>query len=790
MDEFAACTIVAHNYLPQARILADSFKIHHPESTFYIVVVDRPLEARLIRDGNYQVIPITDINFGDEGFEYMATIYDVTEFATSVKPFALSYLLQNHECVFYIDPDIKVFAPLTPLVEKTREIGWSLTPHSVKPIIRNGWQPTEEEIKGAGIYNLGYIGVTRKRLDMLNWWETRLRRDCIIDVPRQLFTDQRWVDMAVAMYPTYIERGSSYNVAYWNLDQRTLWKDGDTYKVDDDVLRFFHFSGYDPNEPHWISKYQIGRPRVLISENTVLAELCEQYGKQMLAIRNEIADSAGYGWKHALPGLVLTKSMRRFFRDELIRAEADDQALPPSPFVVGGSSRYLLWLKSIQEDDTTKLPRLLSGVYRGRGDLQQHFPEVLVGDAERLLNWVKQSGRREVEAIRLIEIPNSAVESPSLIVEDVASQPGGVDVLGYLNAELGVGEAGRLVVTSFKAADVPVSTISYQKTVSRQQHPFSADNAALYDVLFMAVNADQVESTTRDLGRAFLKNRYVIGQWFWELEELPDRYMRSFDFVDEIWAPTKFIYNSIVSRAPKTVQVKHVHLPLVKPDIDLSFSREDIGVDDKFMFLFTFDFMSVLKRKNAIGVIDAYRRAFLPGGGAVLVVKTINGDKRLNELERLRWHARDRSDIVIIDQYFDSACSAALIGCCDAYVSLHRSEGLGLTMAEAMLMGKPVIATAYSGNMDFMTPENSCLVPWKSAKVGKDAEGYPPTSRWAEPSLEAAVGYMRRLFEDRSFATEIGENAERDLLERFSPVVTGRKMKQRLEEIWKGHHEK
>ena len=225
---FAACTIVAHNYLPQARILAESFKKFHPESTFYIVIVDRPIEARLVESDLFEVVAITDVDFGIEGFAHMAAIYDVTEFATSVKPFVLKQLVASHDCVFYIDPDIKVFSSLLPLVEKTVEHGWSLTPHSMKPIERNDRQPTEQEIKGAGIYNLGYIGVSKKASDMLEWWAERLRRDCIIDVPNQLFTDQRWIDMAVGIFPVHIERSTSYNVAYWNLDHRRLWKDGDT----------------------------------------------------------------------------------------------------------------------------------------------------------------------------------------------------------------------------------------------------------------------------------------------------------------------------------------------------------------------------------------------------------------------------------------------------------------------------------------------------------------------------------------------------------------------------------
>ena len=127
---------------------------------------------------------------------------------------------------------------------------------------------------------------------------------------------------------------------------------------------------------------------------------------------------------------------------------------------------------------------------------------------------------------------------------------------------------------------------------------------------------------------------------------------------------------------------------------------------------------------------------------------------------------------------------------CDCYISLHRSEGLGLTLAEAMLLGKPVIDTAYSGNMDFMTDETSLLVPWKYTDVGDDAESYPAEARWAEPDLSVASSMMRKLFQDREFGKALGDRAKRDLQSRFSPQVTGERMKNRLENIWRRNNGK
>ena len=782
---FAACTIVAHNYLPQARILAESFKKFHPDSTFYIVIVDRPIEARLVESDSFEVVTINDVDFGAEGFSHLVAIYDVTEFATSVKPFVLKQLVTSHDCVFYIDPDIKVFASLLPLVERTVEHGWSLTPHSMKPIERNERQPTEQEIKGAGIYNLGFIGVSKRATEMLEWWAERLRRDCIIDVPNQLFTDQRWIDMAVGMFPVHIERSTSYNVAYWNLDHRRLWRDGDTYMVDDDVLRFFHFSGYDPLNPHWISKYQLGRPRVLMSDNAVMAELFVDYGDQMLAIREEIADSGPYGWRDIIPGVQWSKGLRRLLRSELMRAELGGTELPPTPYGDDGVQPFVTWLRGVSPGDSSKLPRYLSATYWEREDLAQNFPEVRDGGHDRFLEWINERGIVENSVIRAFHRPLHPDLTALPCVADVSTKRGGVDVFGYLKAELGVGEAGRLVCVALDAAGVPVSAINHNETVSRQNYNFQTDDIGQFNTLFMAINADQLHAAREYLGEDFLKNRYVIGQWFWELEALPDRYQRTFELLDEIWAPTMFIKEAIEKKAPSVVNVVHMPLPLVTPQVDHSINREEFGIGPGYAFLFTFDFLSVLKRKNALGVIDAYCSAFSPNDGAILVLKTINGEKRLPELEEVRWKTKDRKDIVIVDGYFDARVSSALMNVCDCYVSLHRSEGLGLTMAEAMLLGKPVVATAYSGNMDFMTEETGLLVPWEYVGVGQGAEGYPPEALWAEPDLATASSMMRKVFNDREFGLKLGDRAKRDLQFRFSPEVTGERMKKRLEKIWR-----
>ena len=782
-EGLVACTIVAHNYLPLARVVARSFLDHHPNGRFVVVIVDRPLEARSIDGECFEVLPITDIDFGAEGFEYMATSYGVTEFATAVKPFALRHLVREASCVLYLDPDIRVYAPLDPLIEATRSAGWSLTPHCLEPIRRDGSGPTEREIMQAGVYNLGYIGVTPSAIPFLDWWAARLRRDALIDPQNQLFTDQRWIDLAVPIFSPHIEPSPAYNVAYWNLDQRSLHCEGNTLFVGDEPLRFFHFSGFDPDFPYWLTKYHAS-PRTLMSARPELMRLCQDYAEDVRT-STPAGEATSYGWSEAFPGYSLSPPVRQMFRDELLLYDRGEGPRPPSPFVPAEVCEFRDWLMELRPDQPRRIPRYLSAIFDERGDIRKAFPEVERGRNKRFDEWVARSGVGECPEISLLGYR----PTPEAVgAEDRGRAPSGVDLVGYLNAELGVGEAGRLAGSALTEADVTVSTITCRRTTSRQNHPFRSLGIAEHATVLLAVNADQCADVRHDFGDAFFEGRHVIGQWFWEVEDFPVTYHDAYGLVDEVWAPTKHIESAIGRFAPVTLPIVHMPLPLVAPTVRNDAKKADFGLDERFTFMFSFDFLSVIERKNPFAVIDAFKAAFQPDEGPQLLIKSINGADRLRDLEHLRWVARDRPDIFLVDAYFDSIETGSLMSVIDCYVSLHRAEGLGLTMSEAMCLGKPVIATAYSGNMDFMTSDTALLVPWRAVEIGPNAAPYPPAAKWAEPSTTAAASAMRRIVNNPEHAAALGAAAKADLAVRFSPAATGARMRARLETIWRSQH--
>jgi glycosyltransferase involved in cell wall biosynthesis len=213
--------------------------------------------------------------------------------------------------------------------------------------------------------------------------------------------------------------------------------------------------------------------------------------------------------------------------------------------------------------------------------------------------------------------------------------------------------------------------------------------------------------------------------------------------------------------------VQIVPLPLEMPVAE-PIPRSQLGLPEGFMFLFSFDFLSIFERKNPLGLVDAFSRAFADGEGPILVLKSINGEHDLESLERLRLATAGRSDIYLLDDYLAPEKKNGLMAGCDCYVSLHRSEGLGLTMAEAMAYGKPVIATNYSGNVDFMHEGNSLLVPFDLVPIPKGCEPYPVGAEWADPDIDAAAALMRSVLDDPAAAHELGERARGDILERFS----------------------
>jgi hypothetical protein len=272
-----------------------------------------------------------------------------------------------------------------------------------------------------------------------------------------------------------------------------------------------------------------------------------------------------------------------------------------------------------------------------------------------------------------------------------------------------------------------------------------------------------------------------IGNWYWESDKVPASWagiaarMR----IAEAWAPSRFIARAFSSGLG--IPVHYLPTGLELPPF-ATLSRMILGLPEhKFIFLFMFDMHGLMQRKNPLGLIHAFSQAFGSDEPVQLVIRARHAASDPSAFTRLLAEAA-HSGAMIIPQPMSREDSLALMEQCDCYGSLHRGEGFGLTMAEAMLMGKPVIATAYSGNMDFMDQENSYLVEFE---LTTDLLGhpYPVGSTWASPSIDHAASLMRYVYENRAEAWERGQRAKRDVAVRLSLSAAGQRMADRLKAI-------
>lgn len=361
----------------------------------------------------------------------------------------------------------------------------------------------------------------------------------------------------------------------------------------------------------------------------------------------------------------------------------------------------------------------------------------------------------------------------------------GLNVIGFLTADLGVGESARCMVRAADAAGLPVAAIPVKFPCSSRLGDDTL-RERLTDTPSHPVNVFHIDaSSAREIdpnhGPELRAGRYNIGYLAWELPEFPEAWIGCFDYLDEVWCPSQFVAAAIAPKCPRPVVVMPHAIAFHHPAGDV---RARFGLPaDKFLFLFLYDLNSYSARKNPQAAIAAFRASGLAGRGAALVIKVHNHQRHPEDFAALQAAVSDIPDTVLICETLARADLYALESACDAFVSLHRSEGFGLALAECMYLGKPVISTDWSATTEFVTPATGCPVRCTLATLGKTHGPYAAGQVWAEPDVAHAADWMRRLFEDRSLAARIGAAARTAIETQFSPAAIGARYRRRLETI-------
>lgn len=348
---------------------------------------------------------------------------------------------------------------------------------------------------------------------------------------------------------------------------------------------------------------------------------------------------------------------------------------------------------------------------------------------------------------------------------------------------MGLGQAARGIATALEIADIPFNILNFESGNSGRHgdmswaHKEAADSE--YDVTIIAVNPDNIFNARSRLPNKIFLNRYVIGYWFWELPNVPAEWLEAFSLVNEVWAASRFLHDAVASKCP--VPVIHVP-PVIGVRDGQAFPRRYFDLpEERFLFLVMCDTGSVFERKNPLAAIAAFKQAFAPDDQNVgLVVKISGPANRPPNWDLIQEHLQGYQNIWLIDRILTSEELSSLLSVTDCLVSLHRSEGFGLIPAEFMSLGKPVIATQWSGNTDYMTADNSFGIAYRLVKLEKDHGPYEAGQYWAEPDIDQAAHRMKKVSEDPELARRVGRAGQQTIRAAFSPQAVGDIISKRL----------
>lgn len=407
-----------------------------------------------------------------------------------------------------------------------------------------------------------------------------------------------------------------------------------------------------------------------------------------------------------------------------------------------------------------------------------------LGKVAPLTHLIPETPRRFVrDRLTILTTPKDLRPYRPPVSEGKIIAPSGINLYGMFQTGIGLGQGTRLYAKSLQQSEIPCAFVNLD-FVEFPKEDDSMDamlrSTGEYSINLIHVSADQIERACSPFPHTQFDNHYNIGVWLWELDRLPANWIKYFDYVDELWVPSTFIANAAKKDTEKPVTV----IPYgIETPVDGS-KRADFGLsEDDFLVLAMYDSKSFASRKNPEGAIDAFVQAFSGRDTrAVLVLKVSNG--RPEELKSLR-ERLDETGIryYLITEKYPKPHLNALIGCCDAYISMHRSEGFGLVIAEAMNLCVPVVATGWSSNLDFMPPECTYLVGYDMIPVGDSYYGEIGNPFWADPHIDEAAAALRSIMEKPAQAAEKAAEAQKYIQQYFSIESSATKMETRYKEI-------
>ncbi|MCU1359279.1 MAG: putative glycosyltransferase [Ilumatobacteraceae bacterium] len=624
------------------------------------------------------------------------------------------------------------------------------------PLPDDGAMPGDHELVAAGRFSPSVATFGPGSLAMIDWLETRLAADADGDLGasgRQGLG--RWLEVAGEMFGADVCADPGMAVGAWRWDST--------------MPSLLEVPGYDSDAP-WVLDRHVGhRARITVVGHQDRIDALAAATPQLEGQRQPL---------RAPGGLTIDDVIRRLARPPSQTPKVP--TLAPTPLSSPRSRMPSPWDEPQGFRDWLA-DRYWSELHEIRRDLIVTFPRPTTNDAQAFAAW---SRRAVIDDRADLLIPPIRLGASTTTTFESVDEPrtDGFNLTGYLRRESSLGDVARRLAAATAAANVPTALLAHERTASPLlPDPPASGRRIEFATTVAVVNADQFATIELDHPELVAATRRMIGYWFWELEHIPAAMRAVFASVDEIWAGSRFVVDAFAAVA--AIPVRYVPIPVACPqpsDRNRSSFEPLAGVGDRFVFTVVFDHFSVTERKNPVGVIEAFRRAFAPDEGPVLVIKSMNGERRWPQHQQIKAAAAGRADIVVWDHNLSRPDHMAYIAAADALVSLHRSEGLGLHLAEAMWLGTPTIATRYSGNLDFMDDSNSLLVDAHLVPIHGGEGVYPPEAMWAEPDLDVAAQAMRRLATDAQLCAHLSAAGRAKMEAQPSLAHTGRAIAQLL----------
>ena len=767
-DSHLICAIVTPNYLGQFLILGQSLAAAMPAAVLRVLVLQdcadidyfqQSIDDYLVAaqsEADHRAITLDEVDWRDFDVESAVLFYSTLEFATSVKPALMrSFLCQGWERVTYLDPDIQVFEDFTHLLDDHVDV--SLTPHLFTDIPRDGCKPSSHDILQAGFYNLGFCSVRLTALPFLDWWSERLQFDCLVDPTAGYFTDQRILDLAPLKARVQTVREPGCNVAYWNLHERAIVLDQDRWKVTYDgsthPLYFFHFSGFRLNRSPSLSLHATRQ----VLGRAMPRPFALQYD-EMLQEGKKRSEHVAFTLGGATPQDPLPTRWSRCLREDAdVHARAgvslrevreqiycpDDESKWSTCLTcgaehhnVGARARSFLagWAC---HPSLEGVPNAISAFFRIAHHEYDAPPMAQLSWAsDHLQDHAKGNGRLAAEVM------GAAAKSFSEAVD--------LRLVGYFTYSAGIGQIARWTLQTLEDAGIHPAidrifiandSNEYLSKLLQRDNPLAAANASV----LCFINADQWNNHVRSTGRVDSTIHRVEAVWAWELEHIPAGMydLASSGEIGRIHALSEWSAHAMAKVLPVPVD-RFAPFDLNLFDTFAAPPSKSVETTRSPLYILTtFDAKSLLSRKNPEGVLELWRRVQADYPEHRLIIKSTNlRDVSPPELLELI-DTSDRTEL--IDEYLSDEEYFNLLRNCEVFLSLHRSEGMGLTPIEAALCGLPVVYTNYGGLSEFM--EGGFFpVSYEMARVGEsnhELGPYDELAHWAEPDLNAAERQLR-----------------------------------------------